>query len=163
MGQFANTLFSALMGWVRTAAAWLWALVTTADAGAWFTWLTENWLPLTLLLCLICVAVDFLVYLIRWQPYRVWRSFLHRLTARDAALPEEQPQVRRQWIYADGTVATEEPSTPPTVPMQEEQLDAPLRPVRRALRHASPEQAYHQPVYPPKWQHTPKDEHGGTP
>ena len=65
MGQFANTLFSALLGWVQSATAEVWNLVTNADVSLWLRWLLDNWLPLTLMLCVGGVVVDFIVYLIR--------------------------------------------------------------------------------------------------
>ena len=51
MGQFANTIFSALLGWVQTAASWLWALISAPESGGWLRWLLDNWLPLLLMLC----------------------------------------------------------------------------------------------------------------
>ena len=47
MGQFANMLFSGLLGWVQSAAAEVWSLVTNADVSLWLRWLLDNWLPLT--------------------------------------------------------------------------------------------------------------------
>ena len=98
MGQFAGPLFSLLLGWVQTAVSWLWGLITNADAGAWGAWLMEHWLPLTVLLCIGGVAADFLVYLLRWQPYRVWGSFLCRFSRREELSGEtaEQPVFQRK-------------------------------------------------------------------
>lgn len=164
MGQFANTLFRALLGWVQTAAAWLWALITDADAGQWLVWLGENWLTLVILLCLAGMAADFLVYLLRWQPYRVWRSFLNRLHRREQSPDEaaaEQPVFQRRWIHADGSTTVEEVRAFPRGAEEGEQsLDAPLRPARRVARRASLEQAYHEPVYPPQWQHNTQENQG---
>lgn len=163
MGQFANMLFIALLGWVQTAADWLWGLVTNTDVSAWLRWLLDNWLPLTLLLCLGGAVIDFVVYLLRWQPYRVWGSFLHRMKAKDIPAPAEEtkPLFQRRWIYADGSTAVEdvrggyqEP------PVQSGQLEAPIRPVRRLARRSTPEQAYNQPVYPPQWQHNTQEHQG---
>ena len=155
MGQFANTLFSVLLGWVQSAAAELWALITSAESSVWLRWLVDNWLPLVLLLCLGGVAVDFIVYIIRWQPYRVWGRFLRRMRdgedSSDAM--EEQPVPSRRWLHADGSITVED-AREPLQPAPEEQLDAPLRPTRRVARRTTPEQAYHQPYYPPQWQRT---------
>lgn len=155
MGQFANTLFSVLLGWVQSAAAELWSLVTNADVSMWLRWLLDNWLSLTLMLCLGGAVIDLIVYIIRWQPYRVWGSFLHRLTGKDEpdSATEEPTAPSRKWLYADGSVA-EESTFEPLQPEPEEKLEAPIRPVRRVARRTTPEQAYHQPYYPPQWQHT---------
>ena len=159
MGQFANMLFGALLGWVQTAASWLWGLVTNTNVSAWLRWLLDNWLPLTLLLCIAGLVIDLLVYLLRWQPFRVWRSFFSRFTAQaeeKTAFEVQQPILQRKWVYADGTTTVEEIPDPlrDMKPQQEEErLLSPIRPTRRAARYAAAEQAYHQPVYPPQWQH----------
>ena len=164
MGQFADTLFRVLLGWVQTAASWLWSLVTNTDVSAWLAWLLDNWLPLVLLLCVGGLALDFIVYLLRWQPYRVWRSFFRRVTARDEIEEEAAPKplFQRKLVYADGSTAVEDVHQPVQEAMAppEDQLDAPIRPVRRVVRTATREQAYHQPVYPPQWQHNAQDHQG---
>lgn len=155
MGQFAGTLFRMLLGWVQTAAAWVWSLTTNADATSWLRWLVDNWLPLVLFLCIGGLVVDFVVYLIRWQPYRMWGRFLRRKEQPEAdPQPASSPAYQRKWIYADGSMEVEDVHVaPPEAPVEEERLTAPIRPVRRMARRTSPEQAYNQPVYPPQWHH----------
>ena len=162
MGQFAGTLFRLLLGWVQTAVSWLWNLVTNADVSAGLGWLLDNWLTLLVLLCISGLLVDFLVYLLRCQPYRVWRSFLQRWSGKgeEAAVdvPEEPIPVRR-WVYADGSTQVEErPEGGFQANLPQDYLSAPIRPTRRMARRASQEQAYHQPVYPPQWQHNEQGE-----
>lgn len=155
MGQFANTIFSALLGWVQTAASWLWALISAPESGGWLRWLLDNWLPLLLMLCAAGVVIDFLVYLLRWQPYRVWARFLRRRKGEDPAGEEApQPVFQRRWLYADGSTTVEDVHEAPEQPAPViEQLEAPIRPTRRVARHTPTEKAYNQPVYPPQWQH----------
>lgn len=167
MGQFASKLFSALLGWVQTAASGLWGLITNADAGGGLRWLLDNWLLLVILLCVGGVVIDFIVYLFRWQPYRVWARFLRRWTGKEEADQQEAqeqpaPAYQRRWVYADGSTMVEDVHEPPQEqPVQQEpQLDAPIRPSRRMARRATPEQAYHQPVYPPQWQHNTQEQQG---
>lgn len=160
MGQFANTLFSMLLGWVQTAAAELWGLITQADTSAWLKWLVENWLPLTLALCIGGVIVDFIVYLIRWQPYRMWgRAKRQPKLPAEESVPAVSPVYQRKWIYADGSTEVEDVYVPQAEERQEpENLSAPIRPMRRMARRTTPEQAYNQPVYPPQWQHNQQGE-----
>lgn len=163
MGQFASMLFSALLGWVQTAASWLWGLLTNADGNAWLKWLMDHWLLLAIILCLGGLVIDFVVYLIRWQPYRVWRSFLSRFSCKDDVEETEepaQPVFQRKWLYADGSTSVEDVHEPlQEQPVhQSEKLDVPVRPHRRMARRTTPEQAYHQPVYPPQWQHNQQGE-----
>ena len=169
MGQFANALFSVLLGWVEGVASGLWALLTNADISAWSRWVMDNWLPLTLLLCVAGAVVDFLVYLIRWQPYRVWGGLLRRLMGQKAQEEETENQeqderFQRTWVYADGTTLVEDirKTTPETTrQLGTERLEMPIRPVKRAPVSTAQEKAYYQPVYPPQWQQATKDNSGG--
>ena len=107
MGNFANTLFSSLLGWLRGAALWLWNYLSNPESGGFIVWVADNWLVLIILLCAACMLVDFIVYMIRWQPYKVWGSFFRRLTGRKEAA-EDTGRIRRRWIHADGTTSIEE-------------------------------------------------------
>lgn len=84
MGSFINALFNFLLGWIRGTAQWLWNMVTSDSHGGLLGWAMRNWLPLVILLCIFGVVMDFLVYLIRWQPYRVWGSFWTRFLPKRA-------------------------------------------------------------------------------
>lgn len=165
MGLFANTLFSVLLGWVQTAASWLWSLVTNTDVSAWLRWVLDNWLALVIILCLAGIAVDFIVYFFRWQPWRVWRNYIQRRNEHkenETAQEAPQPVLQRKWLYADGTTHVEDVPLPQQMQVQQpsERLTAPIRPVRRVTRREGAEHAYHQPVYPPQWQQS-QDEQGG--
>ncbi|MCH5286297.1 MAG: hypothetical protein J1E43_02655 [Christensenellaceae bacterium] len=107
MGNFANTLFSSLLGWLRSAAAWLWSFLNDPESGGFIVWMADNWLPLIILLCAACMLIDFLVYLLRWQPYKVWASFFRRVFGHDTE-PDDSQRIRRRWIHADGTTSIEE-------------------------------------------------------
>ncbi|MGN0746208.1 MAG: hypothetical protein ACI4ML_06000 [Aristaeellaceae bacterium] len=115
MGSFASGMFSAMLGWIRGAIAYLWNAASTPEGGGLLRWLAENWLPLTLILCGAGMVIDLIVYLLRWQPYKVWASFFRRLGGRsgreediqEEARPRPRRTVHRQWLYADGTERTE--------------------------------------------------------
>lgn len=111
MGSFANSMFSVLLGWIRTAADWLWSTVFNAEDGGLIGWIGENWLGLIVALSVVCMAVDAVVHILRWRPYKVWASFFRRLFGK--AEPEDETEqfsgrMRREWYYADGTARTEE-------------------------------------------------------
>lgn len=190
MGSFANTLFSVLLGWVQSAVSWLWKLCGTEDAGSLMSWVLDNWVLLLILLCVCGVAIDLIVYLIRWQPYRVWHSFWNRMMGRakeeEAPQSASQPLQARHWVYADGSTAVEqeEPETRQAPDLygqtafQDMQLEAPVRSGRRvtpARRRRSADgseefllsdlggehQAYHKPYYPPQWRAEAKEDHEG--
>ena len=116
MGSFASGMFSAMLGWIRGAMAYLWQAAATPEGGGLLTWLADHWLPLALILCVAGMVIDLIVYLLRWQPYKVWASFFRRLSHRQKQEAEEeqthrparrQRTVHRQWLYADGTARTE--------------------------------------------------------
>jgi len=124
MGNFANSMFSVMLSWVRAAVNWIWQFFSSEDNGGFFTWVGENWVGVTITLCVVCMAVDFIVHMFRWQPYKVWASFLRRLLGRDRPGDDEpalrrcaRPRhprrvVQREVFYADGTARREEVEQP---------------------------------------------------
>lgn len=108
MGSFANTLFSVLFGWLRSAVQWLWNCISQPGENSALAWIGENWMKLALGLCVGGMMIDLIVYLLRWQPYKVWGSFWRRVTGKGSHASEDSGRVRRQWIYADGTTQFDE-------------------------------------------------------
>ena len=39
MGSFANSVFSVLLGWIRTAINQMWALVSSDSGGGFLVWI----------------------------------------------------------------------------------------------------------------------------
>lgn len=74
MGTLANSLFRALLGWIRTLSAEIWNTFSSPEGTTLLSWLGAHWKGLAVLMCLAGLAVDLIVYLFRWQPYRVWQS-----------------------------------------------------------------------------------------
>lgn len=113
MGSFANSMFSVMLGWVRTAADWLWRAMFDADDGL-LGWIGENWVGLIVALCIIGMAVDAVVHLLRWRPYKVWASFIRRLFGGEGEKAQAQfsGRMSRVWHYADGTAREEEVVVP---------------------------------------------------
>ena len=89
MGSFANTVFSTLLGWVQNLVSVIWSALTSEDVNPFFLYLSKNWLKIAAVLCVVGLAVDFIVYFFRWRPYEVWRSFLHHIRIRKE--PETEP------------------------------------------------------------------------
>lgn len=117
MGSFANSAFSMILGWIRSAVSGLWRMVFAAEDSNFLTWLGDNWLGLVIALCVVCTAVDVVIHLIRWRPLTVYASFFRRLFGKkeeQELQPAPQPMephtatVRREWYYPDGTARTEE-------------------------------------------------------
>ena len=79
MGSFANTLFTIMLGWIQAAASAIWSAFTTENGGSFLQWIGRNWFILAVILCVIGMVMDFSIYLLRWRPVRVWKSFFRRL------------------------------------------------------------------------------------
>ena len=79
MRGFAQTLFNALLGWIRTLVEGVWDILFSSDAQQWLRWVGDNWMVLFVLLCLCGIALDYTIWFFRWRPYYVWGSSLRRI------------------------------------------------------------------------------------
>ena len=120
MGTLANSLFRVTMGWIRTLSQEIWNTVSRADSETLISWIGTHWKMLALILCIAGLTVDLIVYLFRWQPYRVWRSFFMRRKRRKEEEAEEEPEedLRETRARADraagaGSPASEDWPEPP--------------------------------------------------
>ena len=137
MGSFANSMFSVLLGWVRGAADWAWKVLFNEEDGGLISWIGNNWVGLIIALCIICMAVDIIVHLLRWRSHRVWISFFRRLMGKEESGQDTggfSGRMRREVYYADGTARTEEVEVP-----QEEWYDQP-EPAPRVSSQDMPEE-----------------------
>lgn len=105
MGVIANSVFTLLLSWVRSAVSGLWSALFESNHGGTFRWIGENWKQLALIICLIGVITDVVVHQLRWRPHWVWFSFLRRMFGRvgreereqDAPVPSRmRPNTARQ-------------------------------------------------------------------
>lgn len=126
MGSFVSALFSLLLGWIRGTAQWLWNLISSDSRGGLIGWMVRNWLPLVILLCIFGMVADFVVYLLRWQPYRVWKRYFGWL------LPKKlrKTPTGRHLLYADGRMVEAE-EAPAQDNMSAEEVASPAMVNRR--------------------------------
>ena len=89
MGSFANALFNGLFGWVQSAVRSLWNIFTGDPKHSFLAWVGDHWILLAVLLCAAGLICDLGVYLLRWQPFRVWRSNWERRRRRKEETEEE--------------------------------------------------------------------------
>ena len=114
MNTFSNSLFTFLFGWARSLIEGVWNAAAEGKFSRFFAWLGDHWLGMALFLVLACTAVDFLIWMIRWRPYLVWRSQLRRLGRR---LRGEKVDDRRRFAqgYQEGValdLGNEEEASP---------------------------------------------------
>ena len=85
MGSFANSLFTVMLGWLQSAVSAVWYAFTSENGNTLFTWIGKHWILIALVLCVIGLAADLCIYILRWKPFRVWRSFFLRRKDREEA------------------------------------------------------------------------------
>lgn len=78
MGSFANSLFTLLLGWLQGIVSAIWSAFTSQNGSSMLKWIGQHWIVLAAILCIIGLVVDLSVYIIRWKPFRVWRSFFNK-------------------------------------------------------------------------------------
>lgn len=82
MGGFANSVLQTMVGWVRTLVSLVWNYAADATGPSLLEWVSSHWISLAVGLCILGAVVDLVIYLIRWRPYLVWKSFFRRKRAR---------------------------------------------------------------------------------
>ncbi|MDO5378793.1 MAG: hypothetical protein Q4G52_10710 [Clostridia bacterium] len=78
MGTLADSLFTVLMSWVRALVGSIWALFSS-DRTTILEFLGQNWLLIAAVLIVAGLVVDWLIWLLRWQPYHLWAVRVRRL------------------------------------------------------------------------------------
>ena len=94
MGSFANSLFKFMLGWVQGAVSAVWSAFTNENGDSLFSWIGKHWIMLALILCVIGLAADLCVYIFRWKPFKVWKSFFSRDREDTDASPEPEKAER---------------------------------------------------------------------
>ena len=94
MGSFANSLFKIMLGWLQGTVSAIWSAFTSEKGNSLFNWIGRNWILIAGILCVIGLAADLCVYIFRWKPIRVWKSFF----TRDKDEYEEQGRVSPEYV-----------------------------------------------------------------
>lgn len=133
MGTLADSLFNLLMGWVRALVNAIWALFTT-DHTTLLEFLGKNWVLIVVVILAAGLAIDWLVWLIRWQPYHLWA----RRARRFLRMPEPEQAERRKkrapsgdetqkmpaaYARSDSGAPEEEEEEERWLPLQQPQMD----------------------------------------
>ena len=133
MGTLADSLFNLLMGWVRALVNAIWALFTT-DHTTLLEFLGKNWVLIVVVILAAGLAIDWLVWLIRWQPYHLWA----RRARRFLRMPEPEQEEKRKkrapsgdetqkmpaaYAQADSGAPEAEEEEEQWLPLQQPQMD----------------------------------------
>ena len=70
----STAVMNLMLGWLKGVASWVLSLFDLAGTTGFspLAWLSENWLMLLIVLLAAGIALDFLIWLVRWRPHWVW-------------------------------------------------------------------------------------------
>lgn len=69
---YTNAIVDAMLGWLKGIAGWVLKLFNLSGGFSPLKFLADNWLELLVFFLAAGVAIDLLVWLIRWRPHWVW-------------------------------------------------------------------------------------------
>ena len=91
MGTLADSLFTVLMSWVRGLVNALWALFSSDHTTA-LEFLGKHWLMIAAVIIAAGLVIDWVIWLLRWQPYHLWAQRARRLLRIEEPEDEEEAQ-----------------------------------------------------------------------
>ena len=97
MGTFADSLFTVLLSWVRGLVNALWAL-STSDHTTLLEFFGKNWLMIAAAIVVAGLVIDWIIWLLRWQPYHLWAQRARRLLRMEE--PEEEAAAQPMKAHA---------------------------------------------------------------
>lgn len=110
MGQsgYAQNFVNLMLGWIRQLASSVAGMFQSGGGGqsggrALLEWFSAHWLALLLVLIALGVAVDWIVWMLRWRPYWLW--FRKRRVILDDDIDQELDEeqlLRRYGIREEG-------------------------------------------------------------
>lgn len=111
MNAFANNIFSILFSWLRSLTESLWHSAASGSFSALLTWLGDHWIVAVAVLCVLCTVLDYLVWLIRWRPYVIWRQKILRLFGRSTGKAKEAEDFEQGYLGGVEIALPEMPQT----------------------------------------------------
>ncbi len=122
MGTLTDSLFTVLMSWVRGLVNALWALFSSDHTTA-LEFLGKHWLMIAAVLIAAGLVIDWIIWLLRWQPYHLWAQRARRLLHIEEPEDEEEEDLPARARAAmmpsrrDAAAETEETETAQDVPL----------------------------------------------
>jgi len=72
-------MMNMLLGWMRALTDAIWRLVESPGPNSIFSGFGTGWLLIALVLIAAGIVIDWIVWMIRWQPYHVWATRLRAI------------------------------------------------------------------------------------
>lgn len=110
MSGFANTVFTLLIGWFQTVVSLIWSGLTDKNNENVFTWIGNHWIVIVIVLCAVGIIADFSVYIARWKPFDVIRSYFDRKKNRNPAVQASTVQLPDRSISGPDRSRRSEPA-----------------------------------------------------
>lgn len=108
MTGIGELAYMVLLGWMRALVDWFWVMVSGGSSSGW-QWFLSNWKIWLVILLGGGLVVDWLMWVIRWRPYRLLFSrFSH--TKKDNTHAYEESWDTGVGFYAPETMLDQEPS-----------------------------------------------------
>lgn len=112
---YSNAIVNALLGWLKGLANWVLKLFNLAGSGGSpLLWLSQNWLKLLVFLMLLGLAMDWLIWMIRWRPYWIWfhkkriivndERFLAEKELKEAERTDEEDPLDQRYVVPSTVV-----------------------------------------------------------
>ena len=108
MGSFLNTVFSILLGWIKGLVSMIWSAFNAQGGESFLQFIGKNWIVITVVICSVGIVADFVVYLFRWEPYKVWKTFWRKLRKKKQ---EEVPVAEPEYFAGNGVPETDAPES----------------------------------------------------
>lgn len=83
MNSFADSLLTMLLSWLRTLFSDILSLFNGTSV-SFLSWMKNRWLTFAFILIIAGVTLDIIIYILRWHPQYVWRSWFQRLFRRNS-------------------------------------------------------------------------------
>ncbi len=77
---YSNVIVNTLFGWVKGLADWVWYILKDGEDISFLAWFGDNWLTVLIFFLLVGVVLDYLVWILRWRPYLIWRTKIRKFT-----------------------------------------------------------------------------------
>ncbi len=78
MGGYAQFCIQVMIGWLRSVISQIWSIFSGRGNSSFLAWAGNNWKYILLVICAVGALADLAVYLFRWEPYKVWKSYFNR-------------------------------------------------------------------------------------
>ena len=104
MGGYAEFCLENLFGWLKIFIGQIWSVFSNQKDNSLLSRIGENWKAILLVLCFAGAVIDLLVYLFRWEPIQVWKSYFRRRRKRKHPewYPEDEGTEDSGYEYQDG-------------------------------------------------------------